>query len=115
MSAPTIKAKAARLVEAGGVQVAEHHQDRTEAAVASATDPHEAYAVGWNPADGWWCACPARRTCAHIIAVRAAVVAPPTPVVDDPAPACQHDRRTAAGVAWCRRCGVDLPAHPERT
>ena len=29
--------------------------------------------------------------------------------------ACLHDRRSAAGVAWCRRCGVDLPAHPERT
>ena len=110
MSAPTVAEKAARLLAAGAVQIAEHDQDRTEAVVASATDPAEAYAVGWNRAEGWWCGCPARRTCAHIAAARQAVTTPASGVVDDPAPACLHDPRTAAGVAWCRRCGVDLPA-----
>ena len=110
MSPLSVEAKAARLVEAGGVQVAVHDQDRTEAVVASATDPAEAYAVGWNRAEGWWCGCPARRTCCHVVAVRQTLASSPSRVVDDPAPACLHDPRTASGVAWCRRCGVDLPA-----
>ena len=92
------RTKADRLAAAGAVHIARHDEHSTDAVVASATDPDEAYAVGWNRADGWWCACPAHRTCCHVLAVRQVLTA------------CAHDRRCAAGVAWCRRCGADLPA-----
>lgn len=28
------------------------------------------YNLGWNPADRWWCDCPARTRCSHLVALQ---------------------------------------------
>lgn len=32
------------------------------------------YRCGWNPAERWWCTCPARTTCSHLHALRLVTV-----------------------------------------
>jgi hypothetical protein len=34
----------------------------------------EQYDLGHDPARGWWCDCPARRSCAHLIALQSVTV-----------------------------------------
>jgi hypothetical protein len=29
--------------------------------------------LGWRPDQGWWCTCPARGTCSHLLALRSVV------------------------------------------
>lgn len=34
------------------------------------------YKLGFDLGDGWWCRCPARNDCAHLVALRLVTVAP---------------------------------------
>ncbi len=36
----------------------------------------EVYRCGFDPGDGWWCACPARTRCCHLVSLQLVVVAP---------------------------------------
>lgn len=77
MTAPQVRrgpsdatvAKAGRIIAAGGV-----HVDYTEPAKAVigalvTSETGAKYAVRHNPGEGWWCSCPSRWTCSHILAV----------------------------------------------
>ena len=32
--------------------------------------------LGWRGVGGWWCNCPAKTQCAHLVALQAVVIAP---------------------------------------
>ena len=70
----TPQAKAARYLAAGALTVVSVDGDRITATINADTGT---YALGHHPRvpGGWWCGCPSRRSCAHIIAL-ALVTAP---------------------------------------
>lgn len=66
--APTLEAKAGRLLGDGAVQVVVALEDRIAARVRS--DHHGIVDVAWSRLDGWHCTCPAwGRCCSHVEAV----------------------------------------------
>lgn len=69
----TLTAKAARLLAEGKLTVLRVDRDHVH---AECTGDHGVYRLGHNPKrpGGWWCDCPARRECAHLVALRLVAV-----------------------------------------
>ena len=65
------EAKARRYLVEGRVWITCVDGDFVRALVRGAGELHEA---GHRPRDGWYCTCPARRTCAHLHALMAVTV-----------------------------------------
>jgi uncharacterized Zn finger protein len=73
MSRETMIAKAVRLLRDGRLTVLRVDGDHVEAECAGDTGT---YRLGHDPGrpGGWWCTCPARRTCAHLAALHLVAV-----------------------------------------
>jgi len=68
MPRETVIDKARRYLASGALTVVSVDGDRITATIHADTGT---WALGHHPrvAGGWWCGCPARRWCAHIIAL----------------------------------------------
>ena len=67
-SRETTAAKALRYVVRGRLTVTRVDGDLVE---ATCRGGRELYRLGHDPEGGWWCGCPARSRCCHLIALRA--------------------------------------------
>jgi hypothetical protein len=63
-----------RLVSEGRLIVS-HVSGRSIAGICRG-DSGEIHRLGHDPGRGWWCACPARSTCAHLRALMLVVIEP---------------------------------------
>lgn len=68
MTSATVTDKAAAYLAEGRLTVVNLSGHRIDAICRGAGAQ---YRLGWNPADRWWCECPATtRRCAHVTALR---------------------------------------------
>jgi hypothetical protein len=73
MARETLEQKAWRYLAEGRLRVDLVYEDMV-GAVCRGADEAE-YVLGFE-ADAWWCSCPARRGCAHLVALRQVVAEP---------------------------------------
>lgn len=59
-------AKARRYLTEGRLVVEHVHPGEV---TASCRGDGTVWRLGWRPGTGWWCSCPARGRCAHLLAV----------------------------------------------
>ena len=71
MTRETAGAKARRYLAEGRLGVT--HVDN-DLVTAYCRGQGEVYQLGHHPDRGWWCSCPARRDCAHLLALMSVTV-----------------------------------------
>jgi uncharacterized Zn finger protein len=81
MARESVEAKGRRYLVEGRLMITAVARDQASATIRG--NGH-LYRVGHSPADGWWCTCPAKTRCAHIVALQLVTVrrAPETPTRD---------------------------------
>ena len=67
MTRETVAAKAARYLAEARLTVLSVHEDYV---AATCRGDGEVYKLGHHVRRGWWCECPARGDCCHLIALR---------------------------------------------
>ena len=72
-SRETLEQKAWRYLAEGRLRVEIVHEDIVGATCRGADDAE--YVLGYEAA-AWWCSCPPRRECAHLVALRQVVAEP---------------------------------------
>jgi len=73
MTREPVAAKARRLLAAGALTVVRLAGDVVDAVIEGDTGT---YLLGHDPARGWFCSCPARGRCSHVIALRLVTTRP---------------------------------------
>jgi uncharacterized Zn finger protein len=66
MTSDAVTIKAAHYLVGGRIRVLLVHRGRVFAEARGS----ERYELGFTDARGFWCSCPARRECAHLVALR---------------------------------------------
>jgi|SRR5688500_23983 len=67
LPSPAVREKVKDYITAGRVRIVTATRDEVDALVlGSSPDP---YLVAYNESQGWFCGCPARVTCSHLLAV----------------------------------------------
>lgn len=69
----TIGEKASRYLVEGRLIVTRVDEERIAARCRGAG---AVYLLGFDGPDGWWCSCPARHACAHVLALQLVTCAP---------------------------------------
>lgn len=75
MTRESVDVKARRYLAEGRLQL---HRIDTDEIRGHCRGDGATYSLGWNPADRWWCSCPAARgRCAHLVALKLVAVRRP--------------------------------------